>query len=138
MRPRNSFLGFCLLLAANAAIAAGTGQRQAFFGELHLHTSYSFDAFGFSPSRIDPDTAYRFARGDAQGSSQLVAAWTDPDFDPRQRAVYYLRVLEVETLRWTARLADRHGLPRPQRSAATIRERAWSSPIWHTPVAASR
>ncbi|MFM7785416.1 MAG: DUF3604 domain-containing protein, partial [Gammaproteobacteria bacterium] len=73
-----------------------------------------------------------------QGASQLVAGWTDPDFDPRQRAVYYLRVLEVETPRWTTLLADRHGLPRPKGSAAMIRERAWSSPIWYTPVATAR
>jgi hypothetical protein len=72
------------------------------------------------------------------GASQLAAAWTDPDFEPQQRAVYYLRVLEVETPRWTTLLADRHGLPRPEGSAAMIRERAWSSPIWYSPVAAAR
>jgi hypothetical protein len=36
--------------------------RRAFFGETHLHTSYSFDAYGFTPARTDPDLAYRFAR----------------------------------------------------------------------------
>ncbi|CAB1369884.1 DUF3604 domain-containing protein [Denitratisoma oestradiolicum] len=37
--------------------------RRALFGDTHLHTSYSFDAYGFSASRTDPDMAYRFAQG---------------------------------------------------------------------------
>ena len=57
--------------------------------------------------------------------------WQDPAFDPTQPAVYYLRVLEVETPRWTTLLADRFGLDRPTLSTAMIRERAWSSPIWY-------
>ena len=38
--------------------------RRAFFGELHLHTNMSFDAYA-AGTRVDPDTAYRFARGEA-------------------------------------------------------------------------
>lgn len=38
--------------------------RQPFFGETHVHTSYSFDAYVFS-NRNDPDAAYRFAKGEA-------------------------------------------------------------------------
>jgi hypothetical protein len=38
--------------------------RDAFFGELHLHTNYSFDAYLGGPREIDPDLAYRFARGE--------------------------------------------------------------------------
>jgi hypothetical protein len=36
--------------------------RQPFFGETHLHTSYSFDAYTLS-TRNDPDAAYQFAKG---------------------------------------------------------------------------
>ena len=69
------------------------------------------------------------------GDSQLSAVWTDPDFDPAQRAAYYVRVLEIPTPRWSTYDAVRHSLPLPEKLPATIQERAWSSPIWYTPSA---
>src|SRR3981081_4354796 len=39
-------------------------QREAFFGDLHLHTSYSFDAYILFGAKVDPENAYRFARGE--------------------------------------------------------------------------
>ena len=67
------------------------------------------------------------------GVSEFAASWSDPEFDATRPAVYYLRVLEVPTLRWSTLLAARFGLPAPQGVPATIQERAWSSPIWYTP-----
>src|SRR5690349_13215950 len=37
--------------------------RRAFFGELHLHTTMSFDAWTFG-TKVTPDMAYKFARGE--------------------------------------------------------------------------
>lgn len=38
-------------------------ERRAFFGELHLHTAMSFDAWTFG-TKVTPDQAYKFARGE--------------------------------------------------------------------------
>jgi hypothetical protein len=43
--------------------AVKPAQRRAYFGELHLHTAMSFDAWTFG-TKIMPDQAYKFARGE--------------------------------------------------------------------------
>lgn len=39
-------------------------EREAYYGDLHLHTNYSFDAYLWGTT-VDPGAAYRFARGEA-------------------------------------------------------------------------
>jgi len=67
------------------------------------------------------------------GATQLRAVWSDPDFDPALHAVYYVRVLEIPTPRWSTYDAKALGIEPPKEAPATIQERAWSSPIWYTP-----
>jgi len=52
--------------AVGQAVAADGAprERQAWFGDLHLHTSYSFDAYVLLGAKVDPDQAYKFARGE--------------------------------------------------------------------------
>lgn len=69
------------------------------------------------------------------GESELKAVWTDPDFDPTQHAMYYARVIEIPTPRWSTYDAKQLGLEPPAVVDATIQERAWTSPIWYTPEA---
>lgn len=57
--------GAALVLAPAAPSATGAPEsRRAFFGELHLHTGYSFDAYALMGSRAEPDMAWRFALGE--------------------------------------------------------------------------
>jgi hypothetical protein len=67
------------------------------------------------------------------GAPELITVWTDPDFDPDQRAFYYGRVLEIPTPRWTAHDAKYFGLTAPPEATMMIQERAYTSPIWYTP-----
>jgi hypothetical protein len=67
------------------------------------------------------------------GDPELIAVWTDPDFDPKQRAFYYLRVLEIPTPRWTAYDAKRFGVQMDPKVPMSLQERAYTSPIWYTP-----
>jgi hypothetical protein len=54
------FLAMCC--AVQAAHAA-TPERNAYFGDTHVHTMYSFDAF-MGNVRTTPDDAYRYAKGE--------------------------------------------------------------------------
>lgn len=47
--------------------------------------------------------------------------------------MYYVRVLEIPTPRWTTYDAVRNGLSLLDDVPTTIQERAWTSPIWYTP-----
>ena len=67
------------------------------------------------------------------GAPMLFAHWRDPDFDPAQRAFYYVRVLEIPTPRWTVYDAKFFGVDLPDGVPTSIQERAYTSPIWYTP-----
>ena len=84
---------------------------------------------------VDPDTC----TPEGEGFDVLCGTWTDSGFDPEEPALYYVRVLENPTCRWT-----RHDcltfdpLDRPEAcsdpgAALIVNERAWSSPIWYGP-----
>lgn len=67
------------------------------------------------------------------GDALLAAHWEDPEFDPKQAAFYYVRVLEIPTPRWTTYDAAFFKIPRPDRVPATTQDRAYTSPVWYTP-----
>jgi hypothetical protein len=67
------------------------------------------------------------------GASELGVVWTDPDFDAKQKAFYYARVIEIPTPRWTAYEAFRFGITMSPDVQMTTQERAYTSPIWYTP-----
>jgi hypothetical protein len=67
------------------------------------------------------------------GAVQLIGEWEDPDFRADRAAVYYARVLEIPTPRWTTYLAVQNKLPLPTSVPSTIQERAWTSPVFYHP-----
>jgi hypothetical protein len=67
------------------------------------------------------------------GASELATVWTDPDFDPKQKAFYYARVIEIPTPRWSTYDAFRYGVELPKDAPTATRERAYTSPIWYVP-----
>jgi len=67
------------------------------------------------------------------GAADFSAVWTDPDFDPRQPAFYYLRVLEIPTPRWTLYDRLRFGSEPSKEVPLVHQERAFSSAIWYQP-----
>ena len=69
------------------------------------------------------------------GDAELVAFWRDPEFDASQPAVYYARVLEIPTPRWTAYDARFFGDEPMAEAPMTLQERAYTSPIWYAPGA---
>lgn len=67
------------------------------------------------------------------GKAELGTVWSDPDFDPKQKAFYYARVIEIPTPRWSTYDAFRFGVDIPEDAPTSTQERAYTSPIWYTP-----
>lgn len=70
------------------------------------------------------------------GSVELFGTWTDPDFDPDERALYYARVIEIPTPRWATYLSQGTGIPLSDGTRSWLQERAWTSPIYYLPSGA--
>ena len=65
------------------------------------------------------------------GASELATVWEDPDFDAKQNAFYYARVIEIPTPRWIVYDKVRLGAEIPKGAKLIHQERAYTSPIWY-------
>jgi len=107
------------------------------------------DIAGDASRAADVDLATCEPRG--SGYATLCSVWTDPEFDADAGALYYARVLENPTCRWSTWICNEHDVDCsvpgsfPDSLAAccdpsvprSIQERAWTSPIWYTPPSVS-
>ncbi len=75
-----------------------------------------------------PDASYT----NTIGEPLFTAFWKDPDFDPKLKAFYYVRVIEIPKPRWTAYDAKFFGIDMPEEVRMVVQDRAYTSPIWYT------
>ena len=68
------------------------------------------------------------------GDPLMIAYWKDPDFDPAQKAFYYVRVLEIPKPSWQACDAKYYGVQMSDEVPMIVQDRAYTSPIWYTPL----
>ena len=68
------------------------------------------------------------------GAPSLATVWSDPEFNPRQRAFYYVRVLEIPTPTWVNYDMVRFKLKLPPSIPLKQQERGYTSPIWFNPA----
>ncbi|MCX2980447.1 DUF3604 domain-containing protein [Halieaceae bacterium IMCC14734] len=88
---------------------------------------------GKAPPVENTITAAGNSYTNASGAVSLASFWQDPEFDPDQRAFYYVRVIEIPTPRWTAYDASYFGQPDNEEIPMQTQERVYSSPIWYNP-----
>jgi hypothetical protein len=132
----------------------GSGEPGAFLERLQL-IKLSLDAYAAVHEQVVEVAAAEGTAGvdtrtcetHGEAAEELCAVWRDPDFDPTERALYYARVIESPTCRWSTWACNAAAIdcgsagsvPRGYEAccdAATpkaIQERAWSSPIWYHP-----
>lgn len=96
-----------------------------------------------APHAVDEDSC----EIDRPAAATLCTVWQDPEFQANQAAYYYVRVLEQPTCRWSQYLCNSAGVDCSNATTVgeglegccasnhqrSIRERAWTSPIWYQP-----
>jgi len=110
---------------------AGESHEQVF--NVALSDGRTDDADGRAPTVGSTVNLKKATYTNAIGAPELRALWRDPQFDPRQRAFYYVRVLEIPTPAWQAYDVVRFGDRFPESVAMEVQDRAYTSPIWYAP-----
>ena len=144
--PKNSQPKF-LVMAAKDSVGANLDRVQIIKGWLDRSGNLNekvYDVAWSGDREIDESTGKLPAVGNTVdlktatykntiGTEVLSTVWTDPDFDAKQKAFYYARVLEIPVPRWSTHDAVYFDIPLPEGVPSTIQDRAYSSPIWYSP-----
>lgn len=105
-----------------------------------IHQSVFTVAGGANNATVDPSNC----SVSGPGHKQLCQVWQDPEFNPKQDAVYYARIIENPSCRSTGWTCTDDAPNRPNwcdqpKKGTTIerltQERAWTSPIWYEAAA---
>ena len=67
---------------------------------------------------------------ESRGAQTLNTLWTDENYKSDENSFYYVRVIQNPTCRWSTYDSLRLGEKPRKDYPATIKEMAWSSPIW--------
>ena len=118
------------LLQRIQIVKAWVGPHGQFHQEVHDVAGTKENGATVDPATCEPS---------GPGYRSLCGTWRDPSFDPSRAAIYYARVLENPSCRWSwwqclsfapnerpEGCSERH-------APHTIQERAWTSPIWYEP-----
>tara|TARA_B100001093_G_scaffold501850_1_gene554056 strand:+ start:20 stop:1888 length:1869 start_codon:yes stop_codon:yes gene_type:complete len=144
--PKNSQPKF-LVMAAKDSVGANLDRVQIIKGWLDRSGNLNekvYDVAWSGDREIDEGTGKLPAVGNTVdiknatfknsiGTEVLSTVWADPDFDAKQKAFYYARVLEIPVPRWSTYDAAYFDIPLPEGVPSTIQDRAYSSPIWYSP-----
>ncbi len=109
------------------------------------HRERVIDVAGDANNGASVDT--RSCETQGAGFANLCTVWTDTEFNPKEQAYYYSRVVENPSCRWSQRICNAHAVDCSNPSTIgeglegccsdqhrpVIQERAWSSPIWYKP-----
>lgn len=89
------FTTICMptVLMADSGCENRMSEKQAYFGDLHIHTGISADAMLFG-SRTTPDDAYRFATGNAMTIYREMNSWTKPTAITLERPLDFAAVTD--------------------------------------------
>ena len=101
-------------------------------GELRYRV---FDVAGdrHSVATVDEETGER----SGTGYDSLCALFSDPEFDASLDAYYYMRVIELPSPRWSLfdclqyAAGERPAVCEDPMIPRTIREMAWTAPVWY-------
>ncbi|MEM6499511.1 MAG: DUF3604 domain-containing protein, partial [Pseudomonadota bacterium] len=112
----------------------GSGKAEEQIFNVAWSGDRKLDAGGFLPPVGNTANTTTGRTDNAIGSGELAAMWVDPIFNPSQNAFYYVRVLEIPTVRHSQLDAVALGIETPNEGPSTLQERAYSSPIWYSPT----
>lgn len=131
----NVVLGIVLAVVTGLPAFAANPERDAYFGETHVHTSWSLDAFALGNMLTNPDDAYKYFKGEPIKHPMGFEVKIDTPLD-------WAGVTDHSEYAGVVNLANEPGSAVSKLSVAplhsggcdTPEERPWELPAWSPPA----